>query len=112
MAKLDKADGFEPSDFVGANPTIPIMPVRRYAVCDHCGESKKEYSQLHDRDAFSFSYESVVDSGETEFDTVAEWTVKAFPDPNDPIVVDFEYYCPECSKLDRVFDSGDTRQDV
>lgn len=83
------------------------MPVRRYAVCDHCGESKKEYGILKNREATNFKYGEIVDSGEPSYAEIDGWTVKAAQDPEDPIAVKFEFYCPECSALDAVFDSGD-----
>lgn len=72
------------------------MPVRRYAICDECGESKIPYSSVSDRDELGFEYSEVLDSGEPQFAEVMNWVVKAREDPEDPIVVDFQYYCPDC----------------
>lgn len=83
------------------------MPVEVYAICDECGDAMKEYDTLKDRKRTGFRYGEIVESGEPSFADIDGWTVKAFPDPDDPITIQYEFYCPECSALDGVFDSGD-----
>lgn len=79
------------------------MPVRRYAICDHCEDSKIEYMKLKDREETGFRYGDIVESGEPAFAQIERWTVKALQDPEDPIAVKHEFYCPECTALDAVF---------
>lgn len=69
------------------------MPVTRYVICDECGETKTRYTDLSDWQN-NVHYEDVFD--EDQYVEVEDWTVHAFPDEEDPIVVDADFYCPGC----------------
>jgi len=63
--------------------------------------------ELKDRERTEFRAAEIIESGNPEFAEIDGWVVKALPDPADPIVLMYEFYCPECAALDGVYDSGD-----
>ena len=74
------------------------MTIRTYGVCEHCDENEILYEKVNTPD---FDYEGIVgEDGEPKFDEVEGWVIKGRQDPADPIVVEFEYYCPECAALE------------
>lgn len=74
------------------------MPVVRYAVCDKCGGDKIRYNIVSDREKLeSIKYSRILDGDSPQFEEVEHWLVKARQAPEDPIAVDFQFYCPECS---------------
>lgn len=79
--------------------------LRTYAVCEECEDSETPYGEVQDPD---FNYSEIVDEGEPKFDEIDGWTVKGVQDPDDPICVELEFYCPDCSAKDAIYDSGDT----
>lgn len=86
------------------------MPVRRYIICDHCGDEMIEHDKLRGEEARRESgirYGEIVESEEPFFYERHGWTVKAYPDPEDPIAIDFDYFCRSCTAEDAIFDSGD-----
>lgn len=68
--------------------------LRTYAVCHECEESEILYEKVQDVD---FNYEGIVgDDGEPKFDEKHGWTIKGRQSEEDPLVVEFDYFCPEC----------------
>jgi len=72
------------------------MPVKRYVICDECGHVKAPYSEISQWQQ-KVSFEEVMESGEGIVE-ISGWVVKAFPDPEDPIVVDAKFFCGNCAK--------------
>lgn len=71
------------------------MPIKRYVICDECGRVKAPYSEVSEWQQ-EISFDKVMDSGE-EFVNLSGWEIRAFPDPEDPIVIDAEFFCKNCS---------------
>lgn len=79
--------------------------LRTYAVCDECEESEILYRKV---DRPDFTYEKIVgDEGEPRFEERHGWLIKGYQSPDDPIAVEFDYYCPQCLSEERIEDSGD-----
>jgi hypothetical protein len=80
--------------------------LRTYAVCEHCEESEIELQKVQDVD---FKYEGIVgEDGEPRFEEIEGWIIKGRQDPEDPLVVEFDYYCPECAALDGILEERAT----
>lgn len=80
------------------------MPVRRYAICDECGQQRIAYSDVNGWQQ-EIAFEDVFE--EDQYIEMERWVVRAFPDEDDPIVIDAEFFCPECAAKDAIYDSGD-----
>lgn len=45
--------------------------------------------------ALDYNYKKVLETG-SEYQTYKNWVIEAYPDPEDPIAINFNYFCPSC----------------
>lgn len=81
------------------------MTIREFAVCDNCADEhiireKIPYGS-------EFDYQKITSEDVRQYIEKEGWTLVASRDEEDPVAVNVEHYCPTCSKIDQIFDSGD-----
>lgn len=75
----------------------------KHVICDGCGEITLEASfedgAYVDTDGH-FPYDEIVSEEKTIIRQITgtDWARHGFPDPDDPIAINFEDYCPHCQE--------------
>jgi len=73
----------------------------KHLICDNCGDitldatfEEGAYVDIHG----SYDYSEVVSEEKRVSNKVkhTDWVREAFPDPDDPIAINFEEFCPDC----------------
>lgn len=86
------------------------MGIAKYVVCDGCEEAEAPYDKIRGGASLKGQYSQIIESGEPAFEEVSHWLVKLKQDPEDPIALMYEYYCPDCKAADEAEDSGDNHR--